>query len=106
MLVTVLIFTFIIVAVAAGIFGLMLNSEAKESETIMDFAFSGINDRNAPHNSKPSDSQPAPKNHSNADFLFGTDSKTPNSMFRNWITIELDSDRSVTMLFRSMNKDI
>ena len=106
MLVTVLIFTFIIVAVAAGIFGLMLNSEAKESAAIMDFAFSGMNDRNAPRNSKPSDSQPAPQNHSNADFLFGTDRKTPNSMFRNWITIELDSDRSVTMLFRSMNKDI
>ena len=50
MLVTVLIFTFIIIAVAAGIFGLMLNSEAKESAAIMNFAFSGMNDRNAPRN--------------------------------------------------------
>lgn len=114
MLVTVLIFTFIILSVASGIFVLMHHSEEKEAERIISFAMQRYQSRartdsvpdSIPDDSKPVfPHQPVEQNTPEPDDFFSSARNSPNSMFRNWISIDIDGDGSIAKIFRSMNRD-
>ena len=115
MLVIVLIFTSIILAIACGIFVMMLHSEEKESKSIMNFAMISYRNANSPMDSaKPNSdnsTNPPPDNidaKKHTDGFFNdilANENNPNSMFRSWISADISSDGSIKKLFRSMNRE-
>ncbi len=111
MLVIIMIFTFLIIGVAVGIIILMVNSQAKESKSILNFA---IRDTYVSPDGQPLSEPKATDGHKSDEtlknapfdknFFFAHNKENPNSMFRNWITIEFDSENNVINTFHSMNR--
>lgn len=102
-LVTVLIFSVLILAVASGIYIFMLNLEKQESKEIMEFAINGYENQVRPPK-KGEEPEFFSPDEPISESLRRFDPSSPNRMFRNWITAEINENGEVFGIFYSMNR--
>ncbi len=129
------IFTVVILGIATVIFVLMLNSETKASQQVIEYAISDYSKgfkelgklippenktdipeffdktnipddvpADIPDNIPDNFSSEMNENKNYNDIFPNNTHQNPNSMFRNWISIDIDKNGEVCQIYRSMNQ--